>query len=135
MICSAGVAEKRLRAAHYPVKLTPRATTSAVNGMRAAITCLPTATEVISSRLWQPRKAPSPEPDRQEAPSIPGSSVPEFKCGHSKIRRHVADHQYPWSSGGLSRRFTLVILRVQVSEHGEYTEMQWVYVASLAMTT
>ena len=83
-------------------------------------------------KVVAPRRHPPPEPDRQEASSIAGSSVPDFKCGRSKIRRHVADHQYPWSSGGLSRRFTLVILRVQVSEHGEYTEMQRVYVASLA---
>jgi len=82
-----------------------------------------------------PPKALYPEPDRQEASSIPGSSAPEFKYGRKKICRHSADHQQAWSGGGLSRRFTLVILRVQVSENEEYTGMQWVYVASLAMPT
>ncbi|KAI0283271.1 hypothetical protein BGY98DRAFT_717163 [Russula aff. rugulosa BPL654] len=110
-----------------PLSLRAQATTSAVNRMRT-VTYLPTAIEAIVVNKHKvvapPRRHPPPEPDRQEAPSIPGSSVPDFKCGRRKIRRHVADHQYPWSSGGLSRRFTLVILRVQVSEHGEYTEMQ-----------
>jgi hypothetical protein len=72
--------------------------------------------------LWL-RHPPPPEgtvtrgcpPDRQEASSIPGNSAAEFKCGHrqnSQALSLTADHQYPWSSGGLSRRFTLVILRV-----------------------
>jgi hypothetical protein len=58
--------------------------------------------------------------------SLIGKKPPQFReaGSPSSIRRHVADHQYPWSSGGLSRRFTLVILRVQVSGHGKYTEMQ-----------
>jgi hypothetical protein len=82
----------------------------------------------IGIRLWplhQSLIGKKPPQFREAASPISGADC-------SQIRRHVADHQYPWSSGGLSRRFTLVILRVQVSEHGEYTEMQRVYVASLA---
>jgi hypothetical protein len=48
--------------------------------------------------LWQPWKAPLPEralPDRREASSIPGNSVPEFKCGrrqNSQALSLSADH-------------------------------------------
>ena len=116
-----------------PSGLRPRATTSAVNRMRTA-THLPTATEAI---VVDKHKVVAPPLPHQ---SLIGKKPPQFReaaspisgAGRRKIRRDVADHQYPWSSGGLGRRFTLVILRVQVSEHGEYTEMQRVYVASLA---
>src|SRR5258708_6693574 len=120
MICGFVTPSSRMHPSHkilpqsspLSLRLRPRATTSAVNRTRT-VTYIPTATEAIvvdKHKVVAPRRYHLPEPDRQEACSIPGSSVPELKCGRSKIRWHVADHQYPWSSGGLSRRFTLVII-------------------------
>jgi len=75
-------------------------------------------------------------PDRQEASSIPGSSVPEFKGGHRTNSQALSLIISSRGAAAVSAAGSLwSYYGVQVSEHWEYTEMQWVYVASLTMTT
>jgi hypothetical protein len=125
------------------LKLTPnnpRPATSAVNNNTRCDFAYPLLPVCV---VWPcvPRRAPIPEPARligRKPPQFGETAPPSSSADTDKIHRHgrrALIISARGSSGGLSRRITLVILRVQVSEHWEDTEMQWVYVASLTMST
>jgi len=145
MICSSSRflvirCTRRFKLPQLPLMLKPQATTSAVKGMTRCN--LPTHCERdyrcgYTHGCGRPtRHRYQSLPDRQEASSIPGSSVPEFKCGHRTNSQALSLIISSRRAAAVSAAGSLwSYYGVQVSEDWEYTKMQWVYVASLTVTT